>query len=1457
MQKRISTVLYFWFILILPSGASAQLYLNEFIASNDFTIADEHGNYADWLEIYNADTLPIDVAGMYVTDDFSNLTKWEILSGNSGSTMIPATGHLMIWLDDDTVLGQLHANFKLKKVGEQIALVASDQTTIIDSLTFGVQTTDISFGRKPDGSNDWRFFNQPTPGLPNISQGSAGIVDIIPEFSLVAGFYNGPQFLNIAADTGVIRYTLDGSAPNDSSSIAVGLISLDSSVVIKARVFVVNQVPGKVVSNSFFIDENFSTRSLPVVSLSSHPDHFWDADTGIYMQSFKPLWEHPVEVEFFLNDGTREFDQRGGVKILGSNTWVLPQKKLGVFFRSNYGDRDVDYHLFPSLQPEEFRSFELRASGDDWCYSMLRDGLCQLLVENYMELETQAFRPASVFINGEYLGLHNLRNRMDDWYLETTYGIDHKDVDIIENDGVVDEGDSIAYWQMMNFILSNNLSNPANFGIADSLIDLKSYTDWLIGQVYYRNIAVAANVKMWRPKCPGGKWRWFFTDFDHALQGIQGNGMSWIADSTTSYLPNWLTAPTQRLLANTQFREQFISKMADHLYVTFHQQRFEELLYELRSKVEHEMPYQIDRWAGQGWMSCNAIPSMPFWNLIIDSAATIAAGRNDWVRQDLIGYFGLAQETTLSLAITPPHTGQVLINELLIPNDSAWSGKYISNLPVELTIIPKDGYRFVKWIGVDGIDSLQNSIHFTVDSTGAHITALFTEDTTAMNSLVINEINYISASLPDAGDWAELYNPNDYAVDISDWEFYGGNDLFKIQPNTIIEGLGFIVLVNNRTSFESVYGHQIPIVGNLPFKLGNSGEELLLYNHEGQLIDSLQYQNRKPWPMADSLNGASIELIASHLFNELGENWQASIPPGGTPGKANSDMGIHVGGIAPQTIQTGDPFITISLSEHLYDPEFSAGQISWATTGNQHINVSIDTVSHVATITYTNWRGFEEISFIATNPAGQSASDKALFVVGTILPEILGCPVSLQASGSPYIALSNLVIPDGCSLNVSENVQILMSKGTNIMVAGHCQFNGSLAYPISILPISENWGAILLDSLDSPGRLCHVLIKGATNGLDSVRINAAISSYNSETEFNNLEFTNCQRSIFVLDGAVHIDSCLFRESNFGEKVHLRYAQALLENSMFEFTHGDNDAVDFDAIDGGIIRNNTLLGGGDDGLDLGWVDEIACSNMLLERNFLKNFVDKGISIGEHSQNISIHHNVILHSDMGIAVKDSSDAQIDHNTLYENDRGILCYEKNPGFGGGLVTVTNSIIANSLDSAIVIDSISEMYISRSLANTEMLPGVYNLLDEPFFVNPSTEDFTLAGNSPCIDAGDPSLSPDPDSTRSDIGAFYFHQTPDSTSGISEVLAPRIQIYPNPATDHVYFLIRASEEIQVSVYDSRGKIVLNKVFNQNEGQPYQMKCDNLSAGLYYSIVSGPDINNSMHKIVVMESQNE
>lgn len=142
--------------------------INELMAVNDTVVQDPQGEYEDWMELLNVSDQEVDLSGMYLTDREDDLRKWAF---PEGTTLAPGA-YLVVWADgDDGDEPGLHTNFRLSGSGEAVLLVDTDErgNVILDSVTFGEQQADVSFGRNLDGAGAFEILSFPTPGTANAS----------------------------------------------------------------------------------------------------------------------------------------------------------------------------------------------------------------------------------------------------------------------------------------------------------------------------------------------------------------------------------------------------------------------------------------------------------------------------------------------------------------------------------------------------------------------------------------------------------------------------------------------------------------------------------------------------------------------------------------------------------------------------------------------------------------------------------------------------------------------------------------------------------------------------------------------------------------------------------------------------------------------------------------------------------------------------------------------------------------------------------------------------------------------------------------------------------------------------------------------------------------------------------------------------------------------------------------
>jgi len=669
---------------------NAQVYINEWMSSNSSVISDpDFDESGDWIELFNDYNDSLDLTGYFLSDNFNNPTKWTF----PANTKIPPNDFLLIWADGEDI--GLHSNFKLTKDGEEIGLYNADTLTV-DSLIYSYQQTNVSMGRTMDGSSSLSFFLESTPGSSNNTQGYAGLTFYKPHFSVKGGFYESQLELSLTTIAGTIRYTLDGSLPIATSTEYTAPLLINETTNVRARVFQDDFIAGKPVTHSYFFGENFAERGLPVISISTNPEYFWDEEIGLYVQDFKPSWEYPINIELFENDGSDRaaFNELAGTRVNGLNSWELPQKMLGIYFDNDYDNNNLDYQLFFDNERTSFDNFTLRAGGSDWASTLFRDALCQGLTDETMDLERMDYRPAIAYVNGEYMGIHNLRSRIDEGYIEENFGYASNEYDLIENDGEVEEGDDIAYNEFFA-LFDEDLTNAANFQAVTDIMDLQNFTDYFITQIWASNSSYGHNIQLWKPKNEG-KWRWILQDFDRGLSGINDNSINYYTteDNNPSYV--WCRKILTAMLENEAYGQQFAQRFADQMYTSFHPEQVKRTIEKAKMKISVEVPNHVERWAGTMSDYGDGLPSVEYWETQVQNRMDFANGRYEFMLNNVRNEFSLDSYVGLGTMSFPSDAGYIEINDLKIP-DSPWSGSYYQNMPFELNAVARAGHQFTGW----------------------------------------------------------------------------------------------------------------------------------------------------------------------------------------------------------------------------------------------------------------------------------------------------------------------------------------------------------------------------------------------------------------------------------------------------------------------------------------------------------------------------------------------------------------------------------------------------------------------------------------------------------------------------------------------------------------------------------------------------------------------------------------
>ena len=797
-----------------------------------------------------------------------------------------------------------HTNFKLSASGETLFLTAPSGL-VVDSVRAPAMPSDHSFGRKPDGGGTWVIFEEPTPEASNETTGFEARAPA-PDFSRLSGAFD--IFAELSLTTGqadaTIRYTLNGATPTETSRLFRSVILLTATTVVRARVYQPGLLPGPVVTQTYLKDEPFT---LPVLSLVTDPPNLWDYETGIYVlgpgaesqnpnygANFWQDWEIPVDVALFEQDGQVALETQAGAAIFGGWSRAHAQKSIVFKARNRYGATDIPYPLFPDKPYGAYGSFILRNSGNDWNTSQLRDAFMHRLVED-TAIDNMAYRPAIVYLNGEYWGILNLREKINEHYASVRANVDPDQIDLLELDGEPLNGSSAHYEDLIRYIEQNSLSDPDAYQEVERRMDLDNYIDYQAAQIYFDNTDWPGNnIKFWRPQTPEGRWRWILFDTDFGFGLYEGgaynhNTMTFATDRFGPEWPNppWSTFLLRSLLTNESFKQAFLNRFADLLNVHFEPGRVVALLDTMAAAIAPEIPRHMDRWGG----------SVSSWEGEISKLRTFGRFRQGVVFAHLLAYFSLPGVSEVSLNVEGG--GMLRINREQI-RTFPWKGQYFKRIPVTVSALPNPGFRFVRWSGdVEGTDAV-----ITIDpAVAATLVAHFEVDTGARPAVVINEILYHAAPDMDGEDWVELYNAGPSGLDLSGWRFGDEDPAHRVvlPANTSLPTNGYLVLCRDAAAFSLVYPGVSCVTDGWGFGLGNSGDVLSLYDAAGVLVDSLAYLDTLPWPAQADGDGASLELRDAFADNRVPEAWGASPLRGGTPGRPNA---ISVGNANEVTVPT-------------------------------------------------------------------------------------------------------------------------------------------------------------------------------------------------------------------------------------------------------------------------------------------------------------------------------------------------------------------------------------------------------------------------------------------------------------------------------------------------------------------------------------------------------------------------
>lgn len=636
--------------------------INEAMPYND-KYAPVGGAYYDWVEIYNSGSAAVSLKGWGLTDNTEKPLKWKF----PDITLQPGEYKLVYCsgLTDQT--GAMHANFRISGSGEVIALYNGNEE-LMDRVYVGDVPTNMSVGRQ-NGSNGFFYFQTPTPVAAN-SGGAIGFA-VKPNITTEAGSYRGAQQVSMeATDPGTtIHYTTDGSIPTANSPTYTGPITVDKTTAVRARAFKEGLLGSKTDSKTFLID---IPHTLPVVSLITDPPNLFDpyygiyvlgangsgnAETGFINANFNKDWERDVHFEYFDETGKQQVSLDAGIRIFGAFSRRKDQKGFSIRAKERYGSATIDYPFFETRPYTSYKSITLRAGAQDCTQSKIRDIVITDLVRETTTLDVAAYKQSVVYINGQYWGIYNIREKINKYMIAQHHNIQNPDnIDLIVGNGTALVGSTENYNQMISYITSHeaNINDKEVYETIKNWMDVENFADWCIAEIWSNN-ADLGNIKYWREKTPDGKWRWILYDFCWGMYNPEMDGVARLTNPKGMGAGNGISTVLLRtLLKNNEFKEMFLTRFADHLQNTFATDRVLAKVEECAKMIEDEIGRDRERWqngTAESWRT-NQIAKME----------SFARVRNEYCLYHLKQYFNLSDDEMMkrfgSVGTKPPEKAQ-------------------------------------------------------------------------------------------------------------------------------------------------------------------------------------------------------------------------------------------------------------------------------------------------------------------------------------------------------------------------------------------------------------------------------------------------------------------------------------------------------------------------------------------------------------------------------------------------------------------------------------------------------------------------------------------------------------------------------------------------------------------------------------------------------------------------------
>ncbi|MDX1348789.1 MAG: CotH kinase family protein [Putridiphycobacter sp.] len=765
-------------VLIWSFSVNGQIVINEFSCANISGPVDFSGDRNDWIEFYNNSGAAVNLTGYFLSDKPSKPNKWEFPSG-----IIPANGHLIVHCSgkDGLFSGELHTNFGLVQTSDEWIILSAPNGAVVDSLKINKPNqADHSYGRIVDGHTAWGVFLNPSFGTSN--NNVINYYTPAPNYSIPSGFYSGPQIITLTSTNPnvVIRYTTDGSEPNTASPVYSAPISINATTVLRSKAFPTNTngvAPSFIETNTYFINTN---HNLPVLSICGDDlqPFLENSIAGAFTSNFKGAFELYESNQQLVSEGQGDYNKHG------NDSWAYGQRGFDFIMRDQLGyDYAIRHQIFPNKSRDKFQRIIVKAAANDNVSfepggAHIRDAYVHTLSQiGKLRMDERTSRFCVVYLNGQYWGIYDIREKVDDNDF-TAYYYDQKDIDFIKTwGGTWAEYGSLSHWNdLYNFIDVNNMGLQTNYDYVDSLYNVGSLIDYVVLNSYtVCSDWLNWNTAWWHGHNPDGdkkKFRYALWDMDatfgHYINYTNIPSTDPTADpcnpellAGTSSDPEGHMAILNKLMANPIFEQAYISRYIDLSNTIFSCDNMIAILDSMAAVIRPEMANQTARWGSSVSQWETNLAQMK--SFIQDRCAALSTG--------LIGCYNLSGPYNVTFDVTPPNSGEIKTNSVWLPF-YIFNGTLYGGLETYLIAKAENGFSFDHWESqIHGFNNAQtptDTVEFLMDD---EIVAFFTEIPEDEPQDSVDQIaNYTGFHLPTG------FSPNGDGINDM-LNFFVGNDV--------------------------------------------------------------------------------------------------------------------------------------------------------------------------------------------------------------------------------------------------------------------------------------------------------------------------------------------------------------------------------------------------------------------------------------------------------------------------------------------------------------------------------------------------------------------------------------------------------------------------------------------------------------------------------------------------------